>query len=221
MASAPQNNSPITSFAGLSRFLLPAPPEETTINAELLYHYIGKNSFSIEDYLASLKSMTGNAGSTKYRLFKGIDDEPALNRCLAMRVASPTFRRLAGAVVANALDDSHDEPQKRPDFIDFELRLWRPLAFAGSLVAARFLHCYLGIPEGYDSWLAGHRKRLKMKRGRDYYSTACEPSKHSDESYPVMSPKESVVTSEMAGEIVIMEDTPRAKQICELWNAHS
>lgn len=220
MPSTCQNYPVNSAFVELSKCLLPAPAGEVTIDAFLLYEYIGKHLFSAEEFIATLKSYT-QTNSMKFRLSRGRDGTPALNYELALRVIAPSTRRLAGAIVFDAMIECDRDPQRRnPEFVNDELRNWMPLALGGGHSAARYLHRYLEISRDYDVWLAEHMKRLKMKHRRDYFSGPCEMRKPGT-SFPMMSAKEFIVTWEMAEKIVMAEETARAIRIRELWDTHN
>jgi hypothetical protein len=204
-------------LGGLVRSLLPAPPQEITVNAELLYNYIGVYAIPPQDYVKSLKASSGVFDSLKRRLFKGVDGQPALNIALGLDVAGPSFKRFPGAVVVLTLFEAMRLGEERqPEFIDRELRRWAPLAVAGG-ASARYLHHYLGVNEDYDAWIAGHKKRCGMKRNLDFFVVPGLAGGRSSEDVPTMSSEELVVTWAKASEIVKVEQTPKAAQIIALW----
>lgn len=187
------------------------------MNAELLYNYVGIYAVSPEDYVETLKSMSVVSDPLKGRLFRGVDDHPALNLPLAMRVAAPAFKRLPGAVVLLTLQEAAyiEEKEHKPGFADRELRRWAALSIAGT-TAARYLHYYLEVVEDYDAWITGHMKRFRMKRGRDFFLVECGGGRGRQDA-STMPREEWVVTSVMAAEIVKVERTAKATQIISLW----
>ena len=82
--------------------------EETTINARLLYPYVGEPGISYEIWSASLHAMVDQPNQPmQFRLTTGADGELALNTEFAMHLALLAAGGLMGAIALDLIEEGH------------------------------------------------------------------------------------------------------------------